>query len=50
MAFNLRAYFRSQIIARVVIERHVGALAREHITQRRANAAGPAGDERAFTF
>src|SRR5258706_4942029 len=48
--FDLLAHFVGQIVARTVIERHVGALAREHIAKRRADSPRATGDKRPLSF
>ena len=48
--FDLLLDFFGQIVARIVAECDVGAFARKHLTQRRANAARAAGNECSFSF
>ncbi len=48
--FDFLPHFVRQVVARTIIERHVGAFARKHLAQRRADAARAAGYERPLSF
>ena len=48
--FDFSPYLIGQVVARSVIERHVGAFTRKHFAKRRTNATGAAGNECPFSF
>ena len=47
---NLELGLFGEVVARVVVEGHVRALAREHVAEGSADAARPARDERTLPF
>jgi hypothetical protein len=50
VTLDLRDSFAGEIVSGVVVESHVGALARENVTERGANPARAASYEGALTF
>jgi hypothetical protein len=50
MRFDLLLDLIRQIVARIIIEGHVGAFAREHFAKRRADAARATCNKRPLSF
>jgi len=50
MRFDFLPHFVREIVARIIIERHVGAFAREHFAKRSSDAPRPTGNKSPLSF